>query len=109
MNSFYALALNQTGINQSNLDERAEQVAKMRQIYRDGSRVVVFLGSDMTISSNRFPSYSSLDELHSSTIGDPSRRSRDSGIRPINLSKLLERKYFSRVWYLSPLAISRHV
>ncbi|OAL51983.1 hypothetical protein IQ07DRAFT_536771 [Pyrenochaeta sp. DS3sAY3a] len=93
-------------INQSNLDERAAQVAKMRQIYRDGSRVVVFLGSDMAISSNRFPSYSSLDELHSSTIADPSRRPRDSGTRPINLLKLLERKYFSRVWVIQELLVA---
>ncbi|KAF2030840.1 hypothetical protein EK21DRAFT_43561, partial [Setomelanomma holmii] len=34
-------------INQSNLEERAVQVARMRQIYVDGDRVVVYLGEDI--------------------------------------------------------------
>jgi hypothetical protein len=53
-----------SGINQSNLKERSRQVAKMRQIYEDGSRVVVFLGEDFIDqpTESKFPTYTPLDQ-----------------------------------------------
>ena len=83
----------------------------MRQIYGDGNRVVVFLGEDVVTNPTRFPAYVNLDDINSaSSYGDlipvrdqrasvgplPKTHLRDAGA--YNLSKLLSRAYFSRVW-----------
>lgn len=89
-----------SGINQNNLVERAEQVAKMRHIYGKGSRVVVFLGDDIVVSSTKHPIYSPLDNIISWPVAFSSMPSSKIGNDAIDLSALLERAYFSRVWVI---------
>jgi hypothetical protein len=111
------------GIDQSNLPERAAQVARMRQIYGDSSRVIVFLGEDATRTTTKFPAYVDLDEINSSpSYGVPistpqSLASHDTPLTKsaerdgpqYNLSKLLLRPYFSRVWVIQELIASDRV
>lgn len=99
------------GINQRNLTERASQVARMRQIYGEGSRVIVYLGDDVVTDPGQFPTHLNLDDIDAApSYGDliPTRDERAStGPLPkthlrsketSNLAKLLSRAYFSRVW-----------
>jgi hypothetical protein len=51
-------------INQQNLDERTSQVAKMRRIYEQCSRIIAYLGNDLVTQSKPFPQYRPLYELH---------------------------------------------
>jgi Heterokaryon incompatibility protein (HET) len=84
-------------INQNNLTERASQVAKMRAIYRDCMRVVVYLGDDLVSNSRRHPARHGLHELD--------HIMKDS---EINLRTLLSRRYFSRVWVIQELLLSQN-
>ncbi|KAF1979633.1 hypothetical protein BU23DRAFT_101946 [Bimuria novae-zelandiae CBS 107.79] len=87
-------------IDQSNMVERASQVAKMGQIYENCTRVIVYLGPDWTQSTRRFPVRQSLDSLQLSE--HPAATSRSV----FNLLDMLSRRYFSRVWVVQELLLS---
>ncbi|OAA62814.1 Heterokaryon incompatibility [Niveomyces insectorum RCEF 264] len=81
-------------INQADAVERGEQVAKMGQIYKQSSRVVVYLGPDAVSGTppGRFPPRRPLHELETHTH--------------LRLEQLLARRYFSRVWVIQELLLS---
>ncbi|KAK4169001.1 heterokaryon incompatibility protein-domain-containing protein [Cladorrhinum sp. PSN259] len=83
-------------INQNDAVERANQVAKMRQIYRDSIRVVVYLGPDIAIPHppGQFAARQRLDDLAVS-----------SGEGQAALQSLLERRYFKRIWVIQELIL----
>jgi hypothetical protein len=88
----------------------------MRQIYGNSERVIVFLGEDIVSSTAKFPTYRDIDEINvSPSDGDlvpsqsPTSPSTDTHSIPTrydNLSRLLTRKYFSRVWMIQELIAS---
>lgn len=95
----------------------------MRQIYGDSSRVIVFLGEDVTMATTKFPAYVDLDEINTSpSYSVPISRPRSLAGQetPLtktaerdgpqyNFSKLLLRPYFSRVWVIQELIASDRV
>ncbi|KAI0516721.1 heterokaryon incompatibility protein-domain-containing protein [Xylaria bambusicola] len=91
-------------INQGNMEERAQQVAKMGRIYRESLRVVVYLGPDVAMKpKHRFPRRHPLDEFASGEV-----RPMDSNglIMDLNLEKLFKRRYFTRLWVIQELITS---
>lgn len=77
-------------INQSDLVERGNQVAKTSQIYAQCNRVVVYLGPETApILKNRFPRRRAFDVLD-----------RES------LMRILAQGYFSRIWVIQELILS---
>ncbi|KAK5637599.1 hypothetical protein RRF57_013314 [Xylaria bambusicola] len=91
-------------INQGNIEERGQQVAKMGQIYRESSRVVVYLGADVVVKpKHRFPRRRRLDEFASGEV-----RPMDSNGSTMNLDieKLFKRRYFTRLWIIQELITS---
>ncbi|RFU26983.1 hypothetical protein B7463_g9347, partial [Scytalidium lignicola] len=88
-------------INQQDIRERSEQVTKMREIYEQCSRVLVYLGPDLVLPTiGQFPIRHRLHELGSVTI-------RSLQHSRLSLEKLLRRKYFSRVWVIQELVLSQ--
>lgn len=86
-------------INQSNADERSNQVSKMASIYRDALRVIVYLGDDVASTSSPAKTHRPrhlLQELDNKAP-DPNAK----------FKALLERRYFSRVWVVQELTLSR--
>jgi hypothetical protein len=91
----------------------------MRQIYGDSERVIVFLGEDIIKNTPEFPTYRDLDDINlCPSYGNliPSTTPRNSistvsgpqmqlGVVD-NLTKLLQRAYFSRVWMIQELIAS---
>ncbi|PSN64308.1 hypothetical protein BS50DRAFT_454029, partial [Corynespora cassiicola Philippines] len=97
-------------INQQNLEERGTQVANMRQIYTECSRVVVYLGDDIVTSSRSFPIFKDLN-----VIQDAGSATKLYSLFPeghelngerFDLFDLLSRRYFSRVWVIQELIVS---
>ncbi|OCK78244.1 hypothetical protein K432DRAFT_444772 [Lepidopterella palustris CBS 459.81] len=93
-------------INQKNIKERGEQVAKMGQIYKNCSRVIVYLGADIILPRNdRFPLRHQLHEIEGNSISP--QLPENNQLRPtrLNLHELLKRRYFSRVWVIQELIL----
>ncbi|KAK4222500.1 heterokaryon incompatibility protein-domain-containing protein [Podospora fimiseda] len=85
-----AICINQ----QSNL-ERADQVASMMQIYRNCTRVIVYLGPDIAVPPHgRFPPRRRLDDLALGPDQDQAA-----------FKKLLQRRYFRRIWVIQELIL----
>ncbi|KAF2125227.1 HET-domain-containing protein [Dothidotthia symphoricarpi CBS 119687] len=85
-------------IDQSNLDERADQVRLMDQIFQSASGVVVHLGEETSGSRELFEELAEADN-------DPSwiehgRRTWPSDIIIEQLEILIQRPWFKRVWVL---------
>jgi hypothetical protein len=102
-------------INQSDDDEKSQQVTLMKQIYSRASRVVVWLGplkeaKDaylavemlMTIFSRRMLLSTSLDDLYREFFikGNPAWNS---------MVKLFQHPWFSRVWIVQEVAVGTTV
>jgi hypothetical protein len=94
-------------INQSDVLERNTQVGLMSKIYSAGSRVVVYLGSDVATSLHgKHPRRRRLHCLESGTVtsyfsGSDSPRH--------SLQELLKLRYFSRIWVIQELLLSQRV
>ncbi|KAK4166951.1 heterokaryon incompatibility protein-domain-containing protein [Cladorrhinum sp. PSN259] len=87
-------------INQRNMKEREEQVAKMFKLYQSASRLVVFLGLGM-IAPLSFPrAYPRRKELHR-FIGEQLPNSEE-----VRLVDVFKNKYFTRVWVVQELVVS---
>ncbi|KLU92484.1 hypothetical protein MAPG_11429 [Magnaporthiopsis poae ATCC 64411] len=93
-------------INQNDLDERAQQVAKMRTIYSNSWRVIVYLGSDIinpVPKRSVYPAKKRLEDLDTSAAGE-------SLLFPdLSLREVLERRYFSRIWVIQELLLSKQI
>ncbi|PVH73309.1 hypothetical protein DL98DRAFT_501354, partial [Cadophora sp. DSE1049] len=96
-------------INQSDLVERALQVTSMRSVYQGCSRVVVYLGADLVSGSGTFkgvkrthPSRHGLHEFDK-VMADEDVDDNDT----ITLADVISRRYFSRVWIIQELLLSR--
>jgi hypothetical protein len=97
-------------INQSNMEERGSQVAKMRQIYEGCSRVIVYLGEDIVTTRARFPRSQPLSAFCNADPSAPIFPS-DHQLhhKPYTLQDLFSRRYFSRVWVIQELVASERV
>ncbi|KAK3319109.1 heterokaryon incompatibility protein-domain-containing protein [Apodospora peruviana] len=95
-------------INQANLPERGQQVAKMARIYENCMRAIVYLGSDIVLPLSRgdFPTRSRLLELASGSVA-PKLPAHCKLAGRLSLAEVLARQYFSRVWVIQELLLSR--
>lgn len=97
-------------INQDNIKERGDQVAKMRQIYGECARVIVYLGPDIALpAQGQFPHRRRLEEL-SQYLRHLHKSSSDEdnlGQVDVAMTTLLQRRYFSRVWVIQELVTSQ--
>ncbi|CAH0043231.1 unnamed protein product [Clonostachys rhizophaga] len=107
-------------INQSNIRERNQQVGNMGRIYSACSRVVVYLGPDIAVPlHDRHPRRRRLHELASDAVKldfAPSQRIHEDlpdeqrpPPPPHNLGDLLRRRFFSRIWVVQELLLTRSV
>ncbi|KAH9213872.1 heterokaryon incompatibility protein-domain-containing protein, partial [Leptodontidium sp. 2 PMI_412] len=85
-------------INQEDTSERQMQIVKMGTIYKQSSRVVVYLGSEIVSarsSDRQYPKRRGLHEAATSTAELGSK-----------LSRALELRYFDRVWVIQELVLA---
>jgi hypothetical protein len=97
-------------INQNNIKERGDQVAKMRQIYEECARVIVYLGPDVALpAQGQFPPRRRLEELnqHLRHLHKSSSSNANTGQLDVAMRTLLQRRYFSRVWVIQELVTSQ--
>jgi len=109
-------------INQSNLREREDQVAKMSTIYDNSVQFFIFLGSDVVNPIERGKSYLTRQDLHilplfskkdgSSTDAGTVTDQTEANHSIISLDRMFQRGYFTRTWtvqelWLSPQAVIR--
>lgn len=97
-------------INQDDVDERTEQVQKMRRIYSLADQVLAWLGEAADGSDEAIPA---IEDIAAKLSGRPIatislQELREIGIQPeaINWTaiwKLCERPYWSRVWIIQEL------
>lgn len=84
-------------IDQSNIREREKQVIAMRDIYRNASRVVVYLGPKTVQQSNQeHRRRSRLDELDAFGEKDT-----------LKIDELFSHRYFRRVWVIQELLLAK--
>ncbi|KAI0412591.1 HET-domain-containing protein [Xylaria grammica] len=86
-------------INQNDTNERGHQVRLMPQIYSTAQGVLIYIGeeadqSDLCLSALGSKTMPEFSEARYLTLG-------------IMLERLLERRYFSRVWVLQEVALAR--
>ncbi|EEU41760.1 uncharacterized protein NECHADRAFT_87806 [Fusarium vanettenii 77-13-4] len=94
-------------INQNNIPERSSQVANMDRIYSSCSRVVVYLGPDLATSLHgRYARRGRLHELETGVI-KPAFPAQTQQPQPYRLEDLLSRRYFSRIWVVQELLLSK--
>ncbi|KAF5009248.1 hypothetical protein FDECE_4541 [Fusarium decemcellulare] len=92
-------------INQKDVEERDAQVSKMSQIYAECRGAYVYLGPDIaTPTLGQYPLRRQL-QLFNSQAPETDYVSDDK----LNLGRLLQRRYFSRIWVIQELILSRHV
>jgi hypothetical protein len=97
-------------INQRNLQERAAQVAKMRKIYEQCTKVIVYLGEDLVTKSKPFPYRRTLDQLpHFSLNKLLFPKDHQYYETYFGMEKLLQRKYFARIWIIQELLYPEQV
>ncbi|KAK4226770.1 heterokaryon incompatibility protein-domain-containing protein [Podospora fimiseda] len=90
------------------VDAICAQVAKMGSIYKNSTRTVVWLGSDLvkpTPIPGKYPLRHALDDI--CTLDTAERLTLDDG--KINFRHLLQLRYFSRVWIVQELLLSRQL
>ena len=96
-------------INQERNKEREDQVAKMCQIYEESLRVLVFLGDDIVqpVEKGTYAARRKLCMLSSNRTDEQSSE-RDQKIVH-TLESILKRRYFTRIWVVQELILSRQV
>lgn len=95
-------------INQGNLKERGGQVANIGNIYRNCSRVIVYLGPDIIqLPVGRFAHRQSLHGLEKSDMISQFPNSHLLKSPTNSLEFMLRRRYFSRLWVIQELILSR--
>ncbi|KAH8881799.1 hypothetical protein GQ53DRAFT_667154 [Thozetella sp. PMI_491] len=94
-------------INQQNLAERSHQVASMGRIYTECSQVTLWLGSDLVQRKPGFyPRRQRLAKLREARVHQ--RRGTTSN-ETMDIYKLLDRRYFSRLWIIQELVLAPRV
>ncbi|KAF0324120.1 heterokaryon incompatibility protein het-6-like protein [Colletotrichum asianum] len=99
-------------INQADMQERQEQVAKMGRIYEKASRLVIYLGPDLvppTSTSSPYPKRHHLQELDSLAERPQLPSAALSSSTQWTLSDVLRRQYFRRLWIIQELIMSRNI
>ncbi|KAL1646839.1 hypothetical protein SLS58_002974 [Diplodia intermedia] len=86
-------------IDQEDDAERGHQVGIMPSIYREATRVVVYLG-EAADESDR-----AMDYIHLDKWQDDWRKT----VPPVAVQKLLERPWFSRIWVLQEVYMAKSV
>ncbi|KAF5499516.1 Heterokaryon incompatibility protein 6, OR allele [Colletotrichum fructicola] len=99
-------------INQTDMQERQEQVAKMGRIYEKASRVVIYLGPDLvppTSTSSLYPRRHNLREFD--TLPERPQLPSDYLIpsKQWKLSDVFSREYFRRLWIIQELIMSSNI
>lgn len=94
-------------INQQDDKEREAQVSKMVNIYQEAQRVVVYLGNSLIDSAtpHKYPLRRKLE--HSIMQSNDSDHLVRDG--KLDLNNLLAKRYFSRLWVIQELVVSRQV
>ncbi|KAL8356951.1 hypothetical protein RB601_002009 [Gaeumannomyces tritici] len=93
-------------INQNDPDERAHQISKMQIIYSNAWRCFLYLGSDIVTSvttRSLCPVRRRLDKLATSEEGER------LVFPDLSLGQVLERRYFSRIWVIQELLLSKSI
>ncbi|KAF4452156.1 heterokaryon incompatibility HET-6 [Fusarium albosuccineum] len=91
-------------INQKDVEERDAQVFKMSQIYAECRSAYVYLGPDIVKpTAGKYPLRRQLQLADSQDV-ETNYVSNDK----INLGRLLQRRYFKRIWVIQELVLSRH-
>ncbi|KAK1831888.1 heterokaryon incompatibility protein-domain-containing protein [Podospora conica] len=97
-------------INQDDIQEREAQVAKMAHIYSECRQAVVYLGDDVVKATapGQYPprkrledSIGTLPASHAALV--------DEAKGMVDIDRLLNRRYFSRVWIIQELILPRQV
>ncbi|KAK3332953.1 heterokaryon incompatibility protein-domain-containing protein [Cercophora scortea] len=92
-------------INQADTLERNSQVAKMARIYEKCRRVVAYLGSDIVAPTpGKYPPRRLLHKACDISLDGPLLMD-----GKVNFYRLLERKYFSRLWVVQELVLSPQI
>ncbi|KAH7260400.1 heterokaryon incompatibility protein-domain-containing protein [Fusarium solani] len=88
-------------INQEDMQERGDQIAKMGQLFTRCFQVFLWLGDDIVFKKpGVHPPRLPLHELeHLEELQLPSKT------EPVNIRSLFERRYFSRVWIIQELIL----
>ncbi|RTE79649.1 hypothetical protein BHE90_005891 [Fusarium euwallaceae] len=88
-------------INQEDMQERGDQVAKMGQLYTGCFQVFLWLGDDIAFRRpGIYPPRLPLHELENlEELQLPSKKER------VNIRSLFERRYFRRVWIIQELIL----
>lgn len=117
------LWVDQICIDQNNVEERNHQVALMSDIYGLSKSVLIWLGDlgeatwhavhlihdfllDRELSQNPKRTKYDLSLLHSPLLMQPSPWDLQSSIR--HFSKVIEARWFSRMWVVQELALAEH-
>ncbi|KAG4443360.1 hypothetical protein IFR05_001149 [Cadophora sp. M221] len=85
-------------INQEDTSERQMQIVKMGTIYKQSWRVVVYLGSEIVSARSFVRQYPKRRGLHEAATSTAELGSK--------LSRVLERRYFDRVWVIQELVLA---
>jgi hypothetical protein len=99
-------------INQNDLEERSQQVKRMRDIYAGAWTIMVWLGA-ADAASNKAMDLITILSLHSASLEDateltsPSRRNLKGG-RFKALLHFLRRPYWRRMWVIQELAMGHY-
>ncbi|KAL1595926.1 hypothetical protein SLS60_009616 [Paraconiothyrium brasiliense] len=90
-------------INQLDVHEKEAQVRKMARIYEECSRVVVFLGSDVSYNEpGQYPYKMKLRDA----LQPHQKNGKVTNAINVDILSLLHRRYFTRVWVIQELAMS---
>ncbi|TFB01906.1 hypothetical protein CCMA1212_006340 [Trichoderma ghanense] len=89
-------------IDQSNMEERGEQIQHMAEIYSKASRVIVWLGeaaneSDRALKQIRMAAD---EEKQKSSVTDEDRQA---------ILAIVQRPWFRRIWVLQEVAAAQHI
>ncbi|TDZ54772.1 Heterokaryon incompatibility protein 6, OR allele [Colletotrichum trifolii] len=100
-------------LDQSNADEKAEQIPQMGAIYKGAKKVHVWLGEADHSTAGLFSAARKLSSLpHSSYSRETRQRILEQTIGPNYFSRiqaLLDREWFKRRWVIQEASLARHV
>jgi len=91
-------------IDQANVSERNQQVAKMNSIYEQALRVVVYLGSDLADGQDHQETTRRTHRPRHRLLDLETKLPPQSGV---SWAKLLQRRYFTRIWVVQELILAR--
>ena len=110
-------------INQSDIDERNEQVVRMAEIYRLAQRVVAWLGPDSASGAQAIQTLDFLGNQFITTVDNIVHATPDATERHwdqrtelpydrntwMRIAKLLDRDYFRRLWIIQEIQLAKNV